>query len=435
MFDRLGVFPAGFDLEAVQALAEELAPVEVTTLLGDLVAKNLVVHDAGRARYRLLETIKLFAARCLDDAGLRPQTLERLRCHLVERATAQPRVRAWLSTSLAARSRDDLDSVRLAFEASLAQGDVSSAVDLAVGLSTLWRNAVSYAEGQRWVASLLEHDLTPRDRLWTQILAADVHLGSGDARMMRDAAGSALALSAEVDDEGAGVIASIYDAMVHLDSPGRAVERLEEAARRGRGAGEPGLERLARGYRIVALRMLGHSTGLREEGLALTDGTPDRDYARYLCHWAASLVALVDRDGSWLGHLMDQQRDDLSTTALHENWLTLYWGALALVAQGEDCRPLLRRARDRALAEGRAAEADCVLLLAYAAACSNEWERAAELLGAAEGELLHDTAGFIHQSLLREQLVRPQLEPDRFKELLHRGRRLRLSAVLEEWGL
>jgi predicted ATPase len=257
VFDRLGVFPAGFDLEAVQALVEELDPVEVTTLLGDLVAKSLVVHDADRARYRLLETIKLFAVRCLDDAGLRPQTLERLRCHLVERATAQPRVRAWLSTSLAARSRDDLDSVRLAFEASRVQGDLSAAVDLAVGLSTLWRNAVSYAEGQRWVASLLEHDLTPRDRLWTQILATDVHVGSGDARMMRDAAGSAMALSAEVDDEGAGVIASIYDAMVHLASPGRAVERLEEAAGRARGAGEPGLERLARGYRMVALLMLG----------------------------------------------------------------------------------------------------------------------------------------------------------------------------------
>lgn len=435
VFDRLGVFPAGFDLEAIQAVAEGLAPVEVTTLLGDLVAKSLVVHDPGRSRYRLLETIKLFAARRLDEAGLRPQTLERLRCHLIERAAARPRVLAWLSTSLAARSRDDLDSVRLAFEASLEQGDVSSAVDLAVGLSTLWRNAVSYAEGQRWVASLLEHDLTPRDRLWTLILAADVHLGSGDARMMRDAAGRAVALSDEVDDEGAGVIASIYDTMVHMASPGRAVERLEEAASRARGAGEPGLERLARGYRMVAMRMLGHSTGLREEGLALTDGTPDRDYARYLCHWAASLIALVDRDGSWLGHLMDQQRDDLSTTALHENWLTLYWGALALVAQGEDCRPLLRRARDRAVAEGRATESDCVLVLAYAAACGNEWERAAELLGATEGELLHDTAGFFHQALLREQLVKPQLEPDTFTELLHRGHRLRLSEVLDESGL
>ena len=434
VFDRLGVLPAGFDLETVQALASEHPPGVVTNLLGDLVGKSLVVHDPNRRRYRLLESIRLFAAQRLDESGLGEQTLERLRGHLVARATSQPRVQTWLSSSLAARSRDDIDSVRLALDASLAAGDLTAAVDLALGLSTLWRNAVSYAEGRRWVDALSARDLQPRDRLWTLILDADVHLGSGAARQMRRAAGEALALSAEVGDDGAAIIAGIYDAMVHLDAPGRAADRLSEAAARARAAGEPGLERLARGFRLVARRMLGETDGLREEGRALTAGASDRDYARYLCHWATSLIALLDQDATWLAHLMDQQRDDLSTTALMENWRTLYGGALALSAAGEDYHPQLRRARARAADEGRAADADCVLALSYAAACDDDWERAAVLIGVTQGALLHDTAGFIHQTLLREQLVRPRLDADTFAELVRRERR-DPAEILRDAGL
>jgi hypothetical protein len=344
-------------------------------------------------------------------------------------------VQAWLSTSLAARSRDDLDNVRFAFEASLAQDDLSAAVDLALGLSTLWRNAVSSAEGQRWTAALRERDLGPRDRLWTLILDADVRLGWGDARGMREAAAGAVAISAAGDDEGAAVIADIYDAMAHLDAPDRAASRLEEAGQRARAIGVQGLERLARGYRMVALRMLGHTEGLREEGRILTDGTTELDYARYLCHWSASLIALLERDGAWLEHLMDQQRADLATTALHENWLTLYWGALALIAQGEDYLPQLSRSRAQAELEGRSADADCVLALAYAAACRDEWGRAAELVGATAGALLHDTASYIHQAMLTDQLVRPQLEPAEFAARIAQGQRMSIAEILDAAGL
>jgi predicted ATPase/DNA-binding SARP family transcriptional activator len=436
VFDRLGVFPADFDLEAVQAVAAPHSPVAVTSLLGDLVAKSLVVHDAATARYRLLETIRLFAAQRLEESGLRSQTLESLRGHMVSRARSEPRVCAWLSTTLAARSRDDLDNVRLAFETSLRQGDSTSALDLAISLGTLWRNAVSYAEGQRWVTSLRERELEPRDRLWTLILAADVHLGSGDGRGVREVAEQAVLLPAGVADEGAAVIADIYEAVSHLVSPAQAVERLEAAVRRAGAAGEPGLLRIARGYRMVALLMLGSHDGLREEARFLTEQASGRDYARYLCTWAASLVALVDRDGAWQRQLMDQQHEDLAATGLRENWLTMYWESLALVAEGADYLPQLRRARATAVTEGRtAADADCVLALAYAAACRDDWERAAQLLGVIHGALLPDTAGYIHQEVLREQLVKPRMAPEAFAELETVGRGLVIDWVLREAGL
>jgi predicted ATPase/DNA-binding SARP family transcriptional activator len=431
VFDRLGVFPAGFTLEAAQAVSPGLDPIEVTNLLGDLVAKSLVVHDPAEQRYRMLETIRLFAAHRLEESGRAAQVTELLRCHVVARATAMPRVRTWLSASVAARSRDDLDNVRLAFDTSLACGDLQSAVDVAIGISNLWRNAVLYAEGRRWVAELREQDLRDRDRLWTLILAADVGLGSGDPRMLREAGAQARALSDGLDDPGAAVIATIYDALGLLVDHVRAADHLLEARDRARAIGEPGLERLARGYRLVPLRLLDRTKGLDDEAAALVEAGTGYDYDRYICLWATSLLALVDRDGPRLRRLLDAQHADLATSGLDENWLTMYWEALALIAIGEDFLPQLHRAHRRAEAEGRSPDADYVLALAYAAACREQWEEAAELLGAAARPLRRDTAGYIHHALLRERLVRPRLPAQVFAAATSRGAGLDLRSAMD----
>lgn len=228
---------------------------------------------------------------------------------------------------------------------------------------------------------LRAQDLDPQDRLWALVLAVDVGLGSGDPRLMREAAEEAAALDGRVDDRGVGVIVAVYDALADLRDAERACDKLAEAADLARALGEPGLERLARGYRMVPLRLLGRTPGLDDEARALTEAGCGNDYDRYICIWAASLLAMVDRDGPRLRGLMDAQLLDLMSTGLHENWLTMYWGALGQVCNGEDYLPQLRRARRRAEAEGRSADADCVLALGYAAACRDGWEQAAELLG------------------------------------------------------
>ena len=434
LLDTLGVFPASFDLDAVAAVSPAARRGEVTNLLGDLVAKSLVVHEPEHGRYRLLETIRLFASGRLDEAGRRPEVTELLRRHVVDRSTAMPRVRTWLSASTAARSRDDLDNVRLAFDTSLAAGETGDAVDVALGLSTLWRNAVSYTEGRRWVDRLLACDLSASDRLWTLVLAADVGLGSGDPRLMRDAAAEAAVLAERLDDVGATVVTGVYGAMARLVTPARALARLDGLVAQARAADEPGLERLASAFRVVALRMLGTTDGLDEEIRHLLESSGS-EYDRYICIWVASLVALVDRDGPRLRELMDAQLVDLMGTGLRENWLTMYWGALSRIGTGDEYLLQLSRARQRAEQEGRRADADCVLALAYAAACREEWEHAAELAGAAGAALTRDTAGFLHHVLIRDQLVRPRLQPGTFESALARGAALDLRVVLEKHGL
>ena len=73
LLGRLSVFGGGFGLAAAEAVCRsgDLDVLEVAGLLGSLVDKSLVVAEpAGTAlRYRLLETIRLFAGERLVEAG------------------------------------------------------------------------------------------------------------------------------------------------------------------------------------------------------------------------------------------------------------------------------------------------------------------------------------------------------------------------------
>ncbi|MGI9613506.1 MAG: AfsR/SARP family transcriptional regulator [Acidimicrobiales bacterium] len=73
LFRRLSIFASSFDLAAVEAVAadDELAASEVNRLLGDLVERSMVGVESGAQgrRFRLLETVRQFAAEQLYAAG------------------------------------------------------------------------------------------------------------------------------------------------------------------------------------------------------------------------------------------------------------------------------------------------------------------------------------------------------------------------------
>jgi len=73
LLQRLSVFADGFDLAAAEGVCGfgELDELDVAELLGSLIDKSLVVADelGGALRYRLLETIRQYAAEQLAEAG------------------------------------------------------------------------------------------------------------------------------------------------------------------------------------------------------------------------------------------------------------------------------------------------------------------------------------------------------------------------------
>jgi predicted ATPase len=82
LFRRLGVFAGGFTADAAEQVAGSvpLTPSSVLTLLAALASKSLVQLDstAGVApRYRMLETIREFAAGLLEGSGEGPGVRQR----------------------------------------------------------------------------------------------------------------------------------------------------------------------------------------------------------------------------------------------------------------------------------------------------------------------------------------------------------------------
>ena len=75
LFRRLAVFRGGWTLDAAEHVVagRDLPPAAVLDLLDRLVRQSLVVADraAGHTRYRMLETLRQYAADELADAGER----------------------------------------------------------------------------------------------------------------------------------------------------------------------------------------------------------------------------------------------------------------------------------------------------------------------------------------------------------------------------
>jgi predicted ATPase/class 3 adenylate cyclase len=92
LFRRLAVFAGGWTLEAAEAVAagDGLGAGEVLDLLAHLVGKSLVIMDADGARYRMLETVRAYAAEKLAEAGDEAATRTRHVHHFLEYAQATP---------------------------------------------------------------------------------------------------------------------------------------------------------------------------------------------------------------------------------------------------------------------------------------------------------------------------------------------------------
>ncbi|MET9274451.1 LuxR C-terminal-related transcriptional regulator [Kribbella sp. NPDC003557] len=69
LFRRLGVFVGGFDLAAAAAVSPESTKSELSDLLGRLTDKSLLHRTlhAGTSRWRMLETVRVFALEQLKD--------------------------------------------------------------------------------------------------------------------------------------------------------------------------------------------------------------------------------------------------------------------------------------------------------------------------------------------------------------------------------
>ena len=349
LFSRLAIFTGGWSLDAAEAICAggPVAPDDVAGLLATLVDKSLVQADQsgeGNHRYRLLETIRVFARELLAGSGeladLRARHGEYF-ARLIERSAPVllgPDQARWAR-------RLDLESENLRAARQWCSADPARAalgLRLAAGLWEYWHIRGRLEEGARWLEDALdradgpvearaaalnglgvivslrgEHvrgsqlfrqsvecyrqagDLPGQARAWT-------HLGNaltilGDPAGAEHAFSSGLALARQSGDqwyEAFALYLSGWAATMH-DNLGRAKSRLEASAELFGKLGD----RRGVGYCLVILAdcMLRESqpagaVAMLREGISIFEALPER---WGLLYGAGLLAAACAGLGDW----------------------------------------------------------------------------------------------------------------------------------------
>ena len=209
---RLSVFAGGFGLAAAEAVAAgpSVPSGQVLEHLGALVNKSLVQFDdtpTGMGRYRLLETVRQFAAGKLDELGLDALAATRIAhrdYYLALAEAAAPQLVAADQAAWLDRLDAELGNLRAAIAFSLSQPDPEPGLRLAASLREFWRILGHSAEGASVLQALL-HASTAQGRTLARAraLAAAARLldKTGGYAIAADYCEEALAIARAAGDD------------------------------------------------------------------------------------------------------------------------------------------------------------------------------------------------------------------------------------------
>jgi predicted ATPase/class 3 adenylate cyclase len=168
---RLAVFPGSFDLTAVETICGMSS--ESVALMGSLVARSLVGtrEESSQVRYRLLETVRLYAEERLAQAGESKAYRAGHRDHYLDVVSAMPLEDALMSADAASLALDEIDNLRAALEWSAGEDRFDHIARILLRASD-WSWSGAHEEAKRWLNIALEHEaeLEPEPRL--ELLAA-----------------------------------------------------------------------------------------------------------------------------------------------------------------------------------------------------------------------------------------------------------------------
>ena len=144
LFRRLATFAGGFDLEAVEIVCADgqLDGQRIADTLARLVEKSLVAADDGSSRerrYRLLETVRLYALQRLDEAGETTTLADRRALWALELAETERG---------SPRLDRDAANLRAALDTLLERAP-SDALRFCVALRPFWLRRIDLYEAQR----------------------------------------------------------------------------------------------------------------------------------------------------------------------------------------------------------------------------------------------------------------------------------------------
>jgi predicted ATPase/DNA-binding CsgD family transcriptional regulator len=215
---RLAVF-SGWNLDMAEQVCSDAAigADEVLGLLISLIDKSLVVLDgeaAGDARYRLLDTIREYAAERLAAAGERDALALRHRdciLALVEDTSATMFNRGeppWpVRREVFRRGIAEYGNFRIALETSLARADAETGLRLCIGLRNMWVPHGDDREAATWLDRFLvlppgeNQEVSPRVRGRALAVRAEIAFDLQDYGTLERCAAESLELARDAGDD------------------------------------------------------------------------------------------------------------------------------------------------------------------------------------------------------------------------------------------
>jgi len=269
---RLSVF-VGWSLEmAEQVCSDDAIPAsDVLDLQASLVDKSLVVLEPevlGQARYRLLHTIREYAAARLADAGESAAFQLRLRDYTVNLAEHNLAIgMAVIPAPWSARvdvfRRYDVEAgnVMRVLSRCLAQGDTEMGLRICSAVRPCWIVRGTFAEGGELLDSFLAVDapgVSPQIRGIALVGRAQLALSS-DPAMAESRAGEGLELCRAAGDEfwTASALNLLSEIALHTGRADEAASAADEALSIAQGAGDAWNEGYALGIRAAIAAQLG----------------------------------------------------------------------------------------------------------------------------------------------------------------------------------
>ena len=201
LLPRLSVFAGSFDLAAAAAVTGN----DELDHLTQLVDRSMVEHLDGR--YRLIETIREYAAERLGDDDPAPRRLVSL---WVDRLATPPPSDGPAHTRWLATVGQEYDNIQAALRWALGSGDPEQALRIAAAMWWYWWITGRMGEGRAWLDRVLAAAPDEPSLLRGRALrvAASLARSSGDLVAARRLGERALATFRELDDR-AGTIAAL----------------------------------------------------------------------------------------------------------------------------------------------------------------------------------------------------------------------------------
>ena len=275
---RLSAFAGGFDLAAAEAVTpdQSVHSDEVLGHLGALVDKNLVQFadtGTGPARYRLLETVRQYAAQQLDAEGAATANGARAahRDHYLALAeAAAPQLAGRDQAEWLDRLDLEIGNLRAAIAFSLCHDDPSPGLRLATSLRLFWKARGHATEGADDLRALLDAPAAQAITLLrARALAAAAHLLE-ETRVYPTAdeyCDEALAIARSAGDDYlvadlAHVRASVLLRQGHQDA---ALHLIDDGLNLARRLGEPHLTARLLSVRSYAVDVQGDRAGAAKD--------------------------------------------------------------------------------------------------------------------------------------------------------------------------